>query len=372
MQRILVTGASGFTGGYLCKRLAAEGHRVKALVRPQRPVDALLSAGVEPVRGDLRDRSSLRNALKGVETVYHIAALYRDGRASRADLFADNLGGTRNLLAASIRADVGRFVHCSTVGVHGDVRHPPANEDAPFAPGDDYQESKAAAEQFVRHALEKGRLPITIFRPSGIYGPGDLRFLKLFKAIQRQRFVMVGAGDVLYHLVHIDDLVDGIILCGTRPEAIGRTYILAGPRYTTLRELIELIAGVLNVRPTMCRVPFWPVYATAAACEFVCKPLGLSPPLFRRRVDFFRKSRAFDISRARSEIGYAPKVELEEGLAQTAEWYMQQGLLKRDVTRQCTRKITIGPPCQRLAGVGLGLLTSAGLIRAVFDLTGGA
>lgn len=330
MQRILVTGATGFTGGHLCERLAMDGHSVRALVRPGRPVGTLLDGGVEPVLGDLRDRASLRRALAGVAVVYHVGALYRPGRSSRADLFAANLNGTRNLLAAAIRAGVDRFVYCSTIGVHGDVRNPPADETAPFAPGDDYQESKAAAERFVGHAMEKGRLPITIFRPAGIYGPRDLRFLKLFKAVQRRRFIMIGKGDVLCHLVYIDDLIDGILLCGTRPEAVGQTYILAGPRYTTLRELVEHLAGVLRVRPAEWSIPFWPVYATAAACEFVCKPLGLNPPLFRRRVDFFRKSRAFDISKARRELGYAPRFDLDDGLRRTADWYMRQGLLKCD------------------------------------------
>ena len=100
-------------------------------------VGTLLDAGVEPVLGDLRDRASLRRALAGVAVVYHVGALYRPGRSSRADLFAANLNGTRNLLAAAIRAGVDRFVYCSTIGVHGDVRNPPADETAPFAPGDD-------------------------------------------------------------------------------------------------------------------------------------------------------------------------------------------------------------------------------------------
>jgi nucleoside-diphosphate-sugar epimerase len=325
--RILVTGATGFTGGHVCERLAEEGYAVRALVRDPARAEWLRDLGVELVRGDLCERASLDRAVEGVETVYHIGALYRPGGASRADMHAANVTGTQSLLEASIQAGVRRFVHCSTVGVHGDIQSPPANEGAPFGPGDDYQISKAEGERIVCRYMREGRLPVVIFRPAGIYGPRDTRFLKLFKAVYRRKFVMIGDGEVLYHFTYISDLVDGILLCGSHPGALGEIYILAGPCDTTLKNLIQSMADVLGVRLRGWRVPFWPVYWASAACEFTCKPLGLDPPLFRRRVDFFRKNRSFDISKACRELGYSPQVDLVEGLRRTADYYRRENLL---------------------------------------------
>jgi dihydroflavonol-4-reductase len=222
---------------------------------------------------------------------------------------------------------VSRFVHCSTVGVHGHIEQPPAAENAPFAPGDLYQDSKLEGERIAARYMAEARLPVTIFRPAPIYGPGDLRLLKLFRGIKRGYFPMIGDGRVFYHLVFIDDLVEGILRCGTAEQAIGETYILAGPEYMNLNELMATVAEAVGARPPWLRLPFAPVYAAAAACEAVCRPLGLEPPLHRRRVGFFAKSRAFDIAKARRRLGYAPKVSTREGIARTAAWYAEQGLL---------------------------------------------
>jgi len=325
--KILVTGASGFAGGQLCRRLSADGHGVRALVREPARCTALKSWGVELHRGDLRDRNSIKTAVQGVDLVYHIAASYRDSKASRKELWETNVTGTQNMLDAAKAADVARFVHCSTIGVHGCIENPPANEETPYAPGDDYQESKAAAERMVRNEMERGTLSIVIFRPAGIYGPGDLRFLKLFKAIKQRRFLMLGSGRITYHFVYIDDLIDGILLCGNQEKSVGRIYILGGESPITLNHLVALIAQVLGVSPPALRLPVAPFYFAGYICELVCKPLGLRPPLYRRRVDFFRKNRAFDISKARVELGYDPKVSMAAGIDLTAQWYQSSGLL---------------------------------------------
>jgi nucleoside-diphosphate-sugar epimerase len=163
-----------------------------------------------------------------------------------------------------------------------------------------------------------------IARPSGIYGPADRRLFKIFGAIAQGRFVMLGTGRHFYHVTYIDDLCEGFRLCATVPRAAGRTYILAGAELTTLAELVRITAEVARVSPPRRRLPVWPVWLAGAACEAVCAPFGISPPLYRRRVDFFRKSRAFDISRARAELGFAPRVGLREGIGRTLEWYREQ------------------------------------------------
>ena len=329
MTPVLVTGVTGFTGGCLARYLVGRGLRVRGLVRRESRAKAreLEVAGVEVIEGDLTDRASLGAACRDAEVVYHIAASYRSAGQADDVYRAVNVTGTEHLLHAAHGAGVRRFVHCSTGGVHGHIEQPPATEDAPLAPGDIYQDTKLEAEQLARETGVSMGLEVVVVRPIGIYGPGDTRFLKMFRGISRHRFPILGAGDVFYHLTYIDDLVEGFRLCGHMTEAAGRTYILAGPQYTTLNELVALIATELGVRPPRWHFPVWPVWLLGALCEGVCVPLRIEPPLYRRRVEFFTKSRAFDTTRAKAEIGWAPKIDLRTGLSRTAAWYKQQGLL---------------------------------------------
>jgi dihydroflavonol-4-reductase len=323
--RVLVTGATGFTGGHLARTLAARGDTVRALVRSAAPT--LAAAGIETVPGDLRDAPSIERAARGVDVVYHIAAIYRQAGLRDQEYRAVNAAAVRTVIEAAATAGVRRVVHCSTVGVHGDISHPPAAEDAPLKPGDIYQVTKLEGERIAREAAEDTEMEVVIVRPTGIYGPGDRRLLKLFRGVARGRFPILGSGKIYYHLTYIDDLVEGFRLCASVPAAAGRTYILAGAEVTTLNELVAIVAEEAHVKPPGLHLPVWPVWVAGALCEAVCVPLGIEPPLYRRRVDFFTKSRAFDISRARAELGYAPKVGLHEGVAMTLAWYRSKGWL---------------------------------------------
>jgi dihydroflavonol-4-reductase len=282
---------------------------------------------VQACPGDLTDAAAVAAAAEGVDVVYHIAATYREAGQPDAAYREVNVRGTQHVLEAASRGGARRVVHCSTGGVHGHVARPPANEDAPFAPGDIYQDTKLEAERLARDYGSRHPLEVVVARPIGIYGPGDTRFLKMFRGLARGRFPMLGRGDVFYHLTYIDDLVEGFRLCGEVPAAAGGTYILAGPRYTTLKELVRLIAAELKVKPPAVHWPVWPFWTAGLLCEAICIPLRVEPPLYRRRVDFYTKSRAFDTTRARTELGFAPRVDLEEGIRRTAEWYRREGLL---------------------------------------------
>lgn len=322
-----MTGATGFTGGHLARALRARGYFVRALVRDRAHAGDLAKAGVELADGDLRDAASLDRALRGIDVAYNIAALYREAGLAN-DRYRDvNARAVGTLIGVAQRQTVGRVVHCSTVGVHGDIEHPPANEDAPLRPGDIYQETKLEGERLARQAGQETGVEVVVARPTGIYGPGDTRLLKLFRGVARRRFPILGAGRIYYHLTYVDDLVEGLRLCGEVPAASGRTYILAGAEVTTLNELVGLIASAAGVAPPSLRLPVAPFWVAGALCEWLCKPLGIEPPLHRRRVDFFTKSRAFDIGRARHELGYAPAVGLKDGIARTLAWYREQGWL---------------------------------------------
>jgi nucleoside-diphosphate-sugar epimerase len=290
-------------------------------------LEALAAAGIESIEGDLRDRASLERACAGVDVVYHIAAIYRQAGLRDAEYRAVNADAVRTVVSAAAMGGARRVVHCSTVGVHGDVEQPPANEDAPLKPGDIYQVTKLEGEVAARDAGRQVGIEVVVARPTGIYGPGDRRLLKLFRGVARRRFVVLGSGRIFYHLTYIDDLVEGFRLCGDVPAAAGRTYILAGGEVTTLDALIALIAEEARVPPPRLRLPVWPFWIAGVACEALCAPFGIEPPIYRRRVDFFTKSRAFDISRARTELGYAPQVSLREGIRRTLEWYRREGWL---------------------------------------------
>ena len=328
---VLVTGVSGFTGGHLMRFLAARGRSVRGLVRPRSRAaltrDGPLPGGIQIIEGDLTEPSSLDRACTGVEVVYHVAATYRQAGQPDSVYRAINIDGTQRLLEASLKGGVRRFVHCSTGGVHGHVAAPPANEEAPLAPGDVYQVTKLEGERVARAFGQRHGLEVVVMRPIGIYGPEDTRFLKMFRGIARGRFPMLGSGRVLYHLTYIEDLAEGFRLCGETPGAAGRTYLLAGPEYTTLAELIALMAEELGASPPRIHWPVWPVWLAGACCELVCVPLRIEPPLYRRRVEFYTKSRAFDTTRAREELGYDPQVGVREGIRRTAGWYRERGWL---------------------------------------------
>lgn len=327
-QRILVTGGTGFTGGHLVRRLISRGHEVIVLDNKKGIVfDELEQLGAQITIGSVTDKALVDKLTAGCDTVQHLAAAFREINVPKSLYWDVNVNGTRYMLEAAQKHGVKRFVYCSTCGVHGDVKNPPAPETAPITPADYYQYTKFEGEK-VAHEFMKQGMKITILRPAAIYGPEDPeRWVMLFRRTAKGRFLMFGNGKATYHPLYIDNLTDAFELAMTREEAIGQTYLIADAEYYPLNELVTEIGKAQGVDVNIVHLPFTPLWLVAAIVETVCVPLKITPPIFRRRVDWFRQNRAFDIGKARREMGYDPRIDLRTGLERTARWYKEHGYL---------------------------------------------
>jgi 2-alkyl-3-oxoalkanoate reductase len=327
-MKVLVTGGTGFTGKALVRRMLDEGHEVVALdYQEGHKTSDLRAWGAEVVIGTITDPDVVRRCMTGVSVVHHVAAAFRELSVPRSYYRDVNVGGTTNLLAAALDAGVHKFVYCSTCGVHGHVEHPPADEEAPIRPADYYQQTKYDAEPIVLGYNARG-LNTTILRPAAIFGPGDPgRFYMIFRQLSRGWFPVFGSGQVLYHPLYIDNLLDAFVLAMPDGAGVGQAYLIADEHYVTLEDLVRRAAAAMGQQFRFRRFPLWPVLAAGYVVEGVCRPLGIEPPLHPRRVDWYRQTRAFSIDKAKRELGYLPSVGLDEGLRRACEWYRMEGML---------------------------------------------
>lgn len=324
---VLVTGAAGFIGQHLAAELHRLGAKVTAFVRKGGTPTSLDPADpdIEVFAGDLLDRNDCRQAVQGMDTVFHVAAVYRRFSATRDEMREIHVDATRHLLEGARDASVRRFVHTSTIDVHGDLQVERADENEAFRPSDDYQITKLEGEKLVAQLAPEIGIPYTVLRPCSVYGPGETRFLKFIRPMSRGLFVMVGPGKVHIHFVYIDDLVQGYLLAGEKEAALGETFIIGGARSHSLNEFASIVARIVGTRRTGISVPVWPVQQASVACERICNLIGVEPPLHPRRVGFFTKHRSYSIDKARRLLGYEPRTEMEEGLRKQIAWLQKRG-----------------------------------------------
>ena len=327
-SRVLVTGATGYTGRVLVKRLLEAGTKVRAIARASSDLSPFREMDVEWVRGEIYDADTIHNAMDGIQYVFHVAAAFREAKSTEQDYWNVHVGSTQLLCSEALKQlDFKRFIHVSTMGVHGHIINPPGDENSPFAPGDGYQRTKAEADKWITEFGLTNDFPYTIIRPCAIYGPGERRLLKLFKMANKSYFPILGKGKCWYHLVHVEDLVGGMMRAAVEEKALGEAFIIGASEPIRLEDMAAIIAKVYANKLRVIRLPIGPFFLLGDLCERVCKPFKIEPPIYRRRVAFYSKDRNFSTQKMRDILGYQPKYENEAGIIESAKWYAEHGWL---------------------------------------------
>lgn len=325
---VAITGASGFLGRHLVSHFLGLGYTVRAHVHVAESITSVDKAVAAVHVGEITDREMVKKLVAGVDIVIHTVSNFRDASGPPESYIRINVEGTKTVAEAAMAAGVGRFVHCSTIGVHGDVANTPATEESPFAPGDRYQETKLASEQYIHSCIGKGQTQFVVIRPCSMYGPGDLRMLKMFKMLSKGRFFFVGPCNENFHAVFISDVVEAFGRAAEMPSIDGEVFLIGGPDgYRPLRQYVATVADALNVSPPKITFPYWIFWYAAIVLEKICVPFGVEPPLHRRRVRFYKNNRAFDTTKSEAILGVQPSVSLEEGMHRTVMWYRENDLL---------------------------------------------
>ncbi|BDG07431.1 NAD-dependent epimerase/dehydratase family protein [Anaeromyxobacter paludicola] len=324
--RVAVTGATGFLGGALARALCQAGAEVHALRRAGSDVRPLGDLPIAWHEGDVLDPAGLRRFLRGADRVVHAAGRLGEAGVPEQVYRRINVDGAGNVLAAALAVAPGaRVLHLSSPGVLGPTPRAPADESAPHRPENPYERSKSEAERLAVAFAGKG-LAVRIARPGFVYGPGDRHVLGLFRAVARGRFFLVDGGRSLCQPTHVDDAVDGMLAC-LESGRDGEPYHLVGPRAVSFRELADALARALDVAPPRLNLPRAVALAGAAGLELAARVARRPAPLSRSGVRFFSEDRVCSFAKAARELGYAPRRDLAEGLADTVAWYRRQGWL---------------------------------------------
>ena len=302
-----------------------------SLVRKTSKVEDLQQLDTTRVYGDIRDKASLENIFTqhpDIDTVFHLASLLTPVSVSDNIYWEINYQGTQYLLDVCREAKLRAFVHCSSVGVIGPLPEIPADETSRCTPDSNYGESKYKAELLALEYQKSFNLPVTVVRPAWVYGPGDRRTFKFFRMVAKGKFFIIGDGQTKLSPVYVEDVARGLILCAERIEnAVGEVFIVSGGNTVTLEYLASTIAKEAGVSILPFKVPAGLARFGAIVCETLCKPLGIEPPIHRRRLDFFLRNQAFDTSKIQNTLKFVPLVDVLTGVKRAVSWYKEQGWL---------------------------------------------
>jgi nucleoside-diphosphate-sugar epimerase len=320
-MRVLITGAAGFIGSHLVEGQLEDGKEVIALDIHTSGLDHLKGRdGLTVIQGDIKDEALLEKVVVGVDRVYNLASVHLSIATSDEEYRKVNVEATRKLLEISREKKVSRFVHCSSVGVYGKIKTPPADELTACAPESIYDITKLEGEREVLQFHQETGFPVVIIRPAWVYGPRCPRTMKLFRSIVKGRFLFVGDGKSLRHCIYVADLVEAFKLCAKVENAVGQIYNMADNAPVSIQELVRKMTAISGAPPPRLKVPIWLIFPVCFTVELGCKSFGKEPPISRRSLNFFTANTSFDISKAKRELGFNPKTRLEEGLRATYDW----------------------------------------------------
>jgi nucleoside-diphosphate-sugar epimerase len=327
MREILVTGGNGFVGRHVVSALKDRGDRVRVVVLPTEDTRWLEERGVAIHHGDIRQLDTLAAPMQCVDGVVHLAAMMDVWRPIE-EYHAVNVGGTENVCRAALAAGVSRFVHMSSSSVYGVALGAPADEGSPLAPfRDPYPATKAAGDRLVQRMIVEDQLPAVIIRPDQILGPGDhLHFGRMADRLRAGKGVIVGSGDNAIPLVYVTDVVQGLLLALDHDQAVGHAYNITNDHPLTQQQLLHAIAHEIGANPPRLHLPYHALYAAGYAAERLAmlRPSWRRPPITRLGVAFLGTDNRYAIDKARRELGYAPRVALQDGVQLAATWYRQR------------------------------------------------
>ncbi len=329
----LVTGATGLLGSHIAERLVGRGDKVRALVRPTSDVRFLQSLGVELVVGDLNNPSSLQAAASGVETIYHCAAKVGDWGKWR-EFQTDCIDATRNLALAAIDARVGRFLHISSTSAYGHPIEggPPIDETAELGQNlwpiwDGYTISKVEAERTLWRLVEEKHLPLTVIRPSWLYGERDRITLKrLVTRLRANKIPLIGPGDNPLSAIYAGNVADAAILAANDPGSVGEAYNITHQGQLTQREFLDLFAGAARTKPPARSISYPLVFAVALGFEAVGHVLNRTkPPLITRYATWLMgRQVSYSTRKAEDRLGWRPAVNNRTSIDRSVAWYLEQ------------------------------------------------
>lgn len=333
-MKILVTGTTGLLGGHLLRELQQRGEQIRALVLPVENADKLLAQGVEVVRGDVTDASTLAPAVKDVEIVVHLAGMMGVWRPI-ADYRAVNVAGTENLYRAAQQAGVRRFVHTSSHTVYGLGHGRFLTEEDPLRPDPDpYSITKAEGDRLVRRLMYNSKLETVILRPGTFFGPGDrLHFGRMAERIKQGKGVIVGRGDNALPFCYVTDIVQGFLLATYHAKAPGQVYNITNDRPLTQQAMFNAIADAVGGQRPTRHLPYLPIYYGGIVAEQIAAISHGKPFVTRLGAMMFGTDNRHSVGKARRELGYEPKVDLLEGVKLAAEWFNAGGMAQPSVTQ---------------------------------------
>lgn len=322
----LITGGTGLVGHHLVTELQQRGDHVRALVLPSENTSWLEERGVRVYRGNICDPETLVEPMRGVDTVFHLAAM-QGLWVPIEEYYKVNVTGTENVCRAVMAAGARRIVHVSSWTIYGMGRRGIVTEDVQPAPRDDpYWITKAQGDLLVQRMIEKEQLPAAIIRPGTIFGVGDrLNFGRTAEKVQAGKGLYIGSGQNALPLVYVTDVVQGLLLCADRDNAQGQAFNITNDQPLTQGEFLQAIAQELAVAPPRLHVPYAAAYAIAYAAERAVKLTGAKHPIVTRHgVTLYGTDNRHSIDKARVELGYEPKVSIREGVRLACAWYQQQ------------------------------------------------